>query len=109
MLIDFNTMEEKTIPGFKGGEKEVKARMLDDGAVKIIRFVIAPGASIGWHIHEDSAEVMYLLAGRGRVIEAEGEYPLSAGQACYCPKGRGHSFVNDSEEDLLLLAVVPQQ
>lgn len=109
MLIDFERIEEKTIPRFKGGEKEVQARIVDDGAVKTIRFVIAPGAGIGWHIHEDSCEVMYLLEGRGRVTEAGGAYPLSAGQACYCPKGQGHSFFNDSEEDLILLAVVPQQ
>lgn len=109
MLIDFEHIEAKTIPNFKGGEKEVNARMVDDGAARIVRFVIAPGASIGWHIHEDSCEVMYLLEGKGKVIEAGGEYPLTAGQACYCPKGQGHSFVNDSETDLVLFAVVPQQ
>jgi len=109
MLIDFENMEVKTIPHFKDGPGEVKACIADHGGCRIIRFVIGPGSGIGWHVHEDSCEVMYLLEGRGTVTEESGSYPLLAGQSCYCPKGCGHSFQNDSGEDLVLFAVVPQQ
>ena len=35
---------------------------------KIMRSVLAPGASIGLHTHETSSEVMYFLSGTGKVL-----------------------------------------
>ena len=39
----------------------------------------------------------------------DGEEPLKAGDCHYCPKGRAHSLINNSEEPLEFFAVVPQQ
>lgn len=37
MLIDFNTMEEKELEHFKGGEKSFHAKMFTDDSNKIMR------------------------------------------------------------------------
>ena len=52
---------------------------------------------------------MYFLEGRGKVLLADGEERVAAGQCHYCPKGHTHSLVNDSDADLVFFAVVPEQ
>lgn len=109
MHINFDSIDETVIPHFKGGEKEVAARMFFDGSVRIMKSTLIPGATIGWHCHEDSCEVMYVLSGVGKILEEDGESLMYPGQGCYCPKGKSHSLVNEGEEDLVIFAVVPQQ
>ena len=109
MLIDFQAITEQVIPHMRGGEKEVAARMYTDELGKIMRGKLIPGASIGLHTHDTSSEVIYILEGRGKVLY-EGAYEeVSAGACHYCPKGRAHSLINDSEEDLIFFAVIPEQ
>ena len=109
MLIDFQAITEQVIPHMRGGEKEVAARMYTDELGKIMRGKLIPGASIGLHTHDTSSEVIYILEGRGKVLY-EGAYEeVSAGSCHYCPKGRAHSLINDSEEDLIFFAVIPEQ
>ena len=42
MKIEFAKMEEKLLPNFKGGEKNLGMRMFDDGACKIMRGRLEP-------------------------------------------------------------------
>lgn len=108
MLIGFPSMTETVIPHMRGGEKEVAARMFTDPHCKIMRGKLISGASIGLHTHETSSEVIYVLSGTGKVL-CDGVYePLSAGSCHYCPMGHSHSLINDSAEDLLFFAVVPE-
>ncbi len=109
MLIDFQKIEETVIPQFKNGEKETAARMYVDPAVKIMRGRLISGASIGLHTHETSSEIIYILSGIGKVLYDGGWELLGPGSCHYCPKGHSHSLVNDSAEDLLFFAVVPEQ
>lgn len=109
MRIEFSAIPESIIPQFRGGEGDTHACMYTDPAIKIMRGKLPPGASIGLHTHEMSSEVIYILSGHGKALY-EGEYePLEAGSCHYCPKGKGHSLINDSEEDLTFFAVVPEQ
>jgi len=109
MLIDFNAMEETVIPQFLGGEGNFHTRMRVDELGKIMRGALEPGSSIGLHTHDASSEIIYILAGKGRVLY-DGEYePLSAGSCHYCPKGHSHSLINDSDALLEFFAVVPVQ
>ena len=109
MLIDFSNMEEQVIPGFLGGEGTFRARMRVDELGKIMRAALEPGSSIGLHTHDASSEIIYILAGKGKVL-CDGEYePLSAGSCHYCPKGHSHSLINDSDAMLEFFAVVPFQ
>lgn len=109
MLIDFSAMEEQVIPQFLGGEGTTRARMRVDELGKIMRGALEPGSSIGLHTHETSSEIIYILAGEGKVL-CDGVYePLTAGSCHYCPKGHSHSLINDSDALLEFFAVVPVQ
>ncbi|MBR6826007.1 MAG: cupin domain-containing protein [Oscillospiraceae bacterium] len=108
-MIDFAVMEEKVIPHFKGGEGSICVRMFDDGNIKIFRGCLAPGSSIGVHCHETSSEVIYILSGVGTALLEGVEEILYPGQCHYCPKGGTHTLMNKGTEDLVFLAVVPEQ
>ena len=114
MIIRFSQMEETILPNFKGGEKEFAANMFFDGTNRIFKGRLVPGASIGLHTHDDSCEVIFILEGRGTILETapEGETitEVSAGDCLYCPKGGTHSLRNTFEDaDLVFYAVVPKQ
>ena len=109
MLIDFKNIAEEIIPNMRGGEKEVAVKAFNDGSNKIMRGKLIPGASIGLHTHETNSETLYILEGNGKVLY-EGEYiPLPTGSCHYCPKGKSHSLINDSDADLHFFAIVPEQ
>ena len=109
MIIDFESIPLTVVPHMRDGEKEVHLRKYQDELGKIMRGKLIPGATIGMHVHETSSEVIYILSGVGKVLY-EGEYlPLQAGTTHYCPKGKGHSLINDSDGDLEFLAIIPEQ
>ena len=107
MLINFAAIEESVIPNMRGGEKEYNVRIFNDGACKIMKGRLVPGASIGLHTHETDSEMIYILSGTGTML-AEGDTEiLPAGSCHYCPKGGTHSLSNQNEEELVFLAIVP--
>ena len=109
MLIDFKNMQAEIIPNMRGGEKEVADKAFNDGSNKIMYGKLIPGATIGLHTHETNSETLYILEGNGKVLY-EGEYiPLPTGSCHYCPKGKSHSLINDSDADLHFFAIVPEQ
>ena len=109
MLIDFDKMEEQVLPHFKDGEGAFLAKMHIDDLGKIMLGRLEPGSSIGLHVHDVSSEVFYFLRGEGKVLY-DGEYErVSAGSCHYCPKGHSHSLINDGQETLEFLVVVPLQ
>lgn len=109
MLLDFNAMNETVIPRFLDGEGTVRAKMRVDELGKILRGVLEPHSSIGYHTHETSSEIIYILSGTGRVKYDDTEEPLKPGDCHYCPKGHSHSLINDTDGLLEFFAVVPQQ
>lgn len=109
MIIDFNKIEEQSIPNFKGGEKSLEARMYFDGTNRMLKGRLQPGASIGLHTHEDSCEMIFLTKGTATVIYDGERLTLNEGQCHYCPKGHSHTLINDSDEEIHITAVVPAQ
>ena len=104
------------LPNFKGGEKEFAANMFFDGTNRIFKGRLIPGATIGMHTHDDSCEVIFILDGKGAIVdrepgsETETVSPVSEGDCLYCPKGHSHSLQNTADEgDLIFYAVVPKQ
>lgn len=109
MILDFNNIEEQSLPNFKGGEKSMEARMFFDGKNRIMKSRLQPGASIGVHTHETSSEIIFLLKGNAHVLMDGEMLEFHEGQCHYCPKGHTHSLINDSESEILFVAVVPEQ
>lgn len=109
MIIDFPNIEEQSIPNFKGGEKSYEAKMFFDGQNRIMHGSLQPGASIGIHTHDTSSEIIFLVKGHAHVIFEGETFDLYEGQCHYCPKGKTHSLVNDSDSEIRFLAVVPEQ
>jgi len=108
MLLNFDTMQARTVEHMRGGEKCVTTAGYADDKIRIARGKLIPGASIGLHPHEGSLEVIYILSGSGR-IECDGEIErVSAGLAHYCADGSSHTFINDGEEEIVYFAVIPQ-
>ena len=109
MQIPFETMEYTVLKNFKGGEGEALVRMHQDDMGKVAQITLPVGASIGYHTHDTSSEIMYFLSGKGTVTIDGIPETVSAGLCHYCKKGSSHGLVNDGEEDLVFFAVVPQQ
>ena len=110
MLIDFINMEETIVPHSRGGEKDtIMRRFTDELGNRIMTMKLVPGASIGYHMHEDESEIMYILKGSGKMLYDGGYEILTAGQGHLCPKGHSHGFINNTDEDLEFFAVVAKQ
>ena len=61
MLINFNDIEDVTMPGMNSGTGTMSAKMHMDEHGKIIPCSIHPGGSIGVHKHETSDDIKSLL------------------------------------------------
>ncbi len=108
MIIDFENIKEEVINNFKGGEGELDTRNFVDESNKIMLSTLKPGASSGYHIHEQNCEIVYIISGKGYFKYDDTIERIAAGKVHYCPKGHGHSMVNDGKEDLVYLAIVPE-
>lgn len=109
MILDFKNTEPTYIPNFKGGEKYISAKMHYDSKNRILHGTLVPGATIGLHKHETNSEIIYILSGKGKVQYDGEEFEISEGMVHYCQKGHTHSLINNSENDLVFFAVVPEQ
>lgn len=109
MKIQFEQLSQKRLESFWGGEGALCAKMYVDEQNKILRGVLAPGHSIGYHIHDTSSEIIFFLSGSGKTVTDGVEEAVAAGDCHYCQKGQHHMLINDGDEDLVFYAVVPQQ
>lgn len=72
------------------------------------RITVLPHSSIGVHTHTDDEEIIYILKGKAQVLIDGVMYPLEEGNAYLTKKGENHSVVNNSEELLVMLAVITE-
>ena len=108
MKILFDQMPDTVLEHFNGGEGQFVAKMFNDGKCKILRGLLSPGCSIGMHTHKSNSEVIYVLSGTGKMLIDDGEEILTAGDIHYCPQGHSHSFIIESDAELIFLGVVPE-
>jgi len=108
-IINFDSIEENVQNGFKGGEGDVAFRIFKDDLNKVMRVRMTPHSSVGQHSHETDSEIIMVLKGTGKIVFDGNEMPISEGVVHYCPKGHGHTIINDSDDELYLCCVVPQQ
>ena len=109
MLLNFNEIQEATIPGMNGGTGIMTARLYMDEQGKIIPCSIHAGGSIGLHRHETSDDINYVLSGAGMAICDGQEENLQPGTCHICKKGSDHSIINTGDEDLVLLTIVVER
>ena len=114
MIIRLEDIQESILPAFKGGDKEFRANMFFDGHNRLFKGRLVPGSSIGLHNHEDSCETIFILSGKGTILEIEdGVETLKEvlpGDCLFCAKGHSHSLSNTSDsEDLVFYASVVMQ
>ncbi len=109
MKMKLQDLQESCISGFKDGVGNTYLRMFEDSLGKVLLGRLEPGASIGLHSHDTSSEVILILSGKGKALCNGSMETLDAGDCHYCPKGQSHSLMNQSEEELVFFAVVPEQ
>lgn len=94
----------------RGGKKHVEITDLSAGLPGKLRLfsllTLIPGASIGYHVHEDETEMFYFLEGNGRVQDDEKSFDISAGDSLATFSGHGHSVENTGDTDLVILAAI---
>ncbi len=106
MLIDFNALDEMTIPGMNDGAGTMTCRMFNDEKYRIIPTTIHPGGSIGPHVQESGDDMNYVISGHGKAVCDGAEEELQPGVMHICPQGSTHSIANTGEEDLAMLTIV---
>lgn len=106
MRINFNELNEMTMPGMNHGTGQMTVRMYHDDKYRIIPTVIHAGGSIGVHIQNSGDDLNYILSGTGKAICDGTEESLSAGVMHICPKGSVHTIMNTGEDDLVMLTIV---
>lgn len=109
MLLNFNKMENMTLPGMNSGTGTMAAKMHMDEQGKIILCSIHAGGSIGLHKHGTGDDINYVLSGSGKAFCDRQEEILIPGTCHICKKGFEHSIVNTGSADLLLLTVVVER
>lgn len=71
----------------------------------LAKATLAPGAAVGYHIHESDAEAYYFLSGIGEYTDGTTVSPVSAGDVTYTPIGEGHGIKNVGKENLVFIAL----
>lgn len=106
MIIDFNKLNEITMPCMNNGTGEMTVRMYNDENYRIVPTAIHPGGSIGLHTQNSGDDMNYILSGTGKAVCDGAEEELSAGVMHICPKGSEHTIINTGNDDLVMLTIV---
>lgn len=71
-----------------------------NGSAALTLLEMAPGMTVPMHQHTDSAELIYILSGKGRLL---GRRPrtVSPGDALYIPAGAPHGFENRGKQPVV--------
>ena len=94
----------------RGGKKQVEMTKLSaqlPGKVRLFNVMtLIPGASIGYHVHENESEMFYFIEGNGRVQDDDQFFDVTAGDTMATFSGHGHAVENTGDTDLVILAAI---
>lgn len=100
-------------PNMRGGNGQaVVTDILNKGEYKgssrlLGTITLAPGCSIGTHVHENEEEVFYVIEGTATYLDNGETVTLYKGDSCICLGGETHSIANGAEEgDLVIFAAI---
>lgn len=97
---------------FRGGEGKVYVSYFvneereSPGALRIMRIVIPPGSSIGYHQHVGEEEVYFVLKGRGEVNDDGKVCEVKPGDLVLTRSGSYHGIRCLGDEPLEIFAMV---
>jgi len=67
--------------------------------------ILHVGKETRGHYHEGQEEVYFFIFGKGRMILADEEFYVTAGDVVIIPDGQFHRVINDGETDLVFNTV----
>lgn len=105
--------QEQTVTNrenMRGGNGTVKLEglvaQLPFNARLFSKITLVPGASIGYHVHENETELFYFAQGRGLANDDGNVVEVEAGDAMATANGHGHGVENNSSEDMVIIAAI---
>lgn len=111
-MIRRNEEQTNVFKNIRGGMGEIQITELlkpDEFCEKgrlFSKMVIKPGNSIGSHVHSGDFEAYYVLKGQGKYIDNGTEERIYAGDFTLTRDGEEHQLINDTKEDLEIIALV---
>jgi mannose-6-phosphate isomerase-like protein (cupin superfamily) len=111
MIIRRNEMRTEEKTKMRGGEGTVGfVHFTEGGAMKNARLLaeltLPPGASIGYHQHDNETEYFIFVSGSGMVNDNGAEVPVNAGDVMVTGNGASHGVKNTGPASLVLYAVI---
>lgn len=68
---------------------------------------LKPGCSIGYHQHIGNTEPYFILEGKGTFVDNDGSRTeVGPGDACLIEVGQSHALENNSDQDLVFMALI---
>lgn len=89
MIIDFNEINEVTIPGMNDGTGTMAVRMYHNERYRIVFTTLHPGGSIGLHTQTNGDDMNYVISGSGKAFCDGKEEILRAGGDAHLSQGLG--------------------
>ena len=94
----------------RGGKKYVEQTQLSAQLPERMRIfnvmTLIPGASIGYHVHENESEMFFFIEGNGRVQDDDEFHDVTAGDCMATFSGHGHGVENTGDTNLVILAAI---
>jgi quercetin dioxygenase-like cupin family protein len=94
-----------------GAEKVLKQLIIgkdegwDSHAMRL--FTVAPGGHTPRHTHPEVYHVNFIVSGKG-ILHIDGkDYEIEQGSIAYVPGEKEHQYTNTSDEELVLICIVP--
>jgi mannose-6-phosphate isomerase-like protein (cupin superfamily) len=111
MVIHRNEMRTEQKEKMRDGEGTVTITHFVDGntmqnARMLAEMSLPPGASIGYHQHNNETEYFTFVSGTGTVNDNGKEIPVKPGDVMVTGNGACHSVKNIGAETLVLHAVI---
>lgn len=113
MVVEKRDMAVEIREQMRGGAGQAEITKLSavlPGNVRLFAQIrLAPGCSIGYHVHENETEMFAFVSGCGRVKDDDAERDVKAGDSMLTFPGHGHAVMNNGDEDLILIAAIVKE
>ena len=112
MIKKAGSLKKIEVKNAQGGLNSIFADLILEGdefnkAGRLFNFVtFPPNSSIGYHVHENESETYVILKGHGIYNDNGTEVEVKAGDVTVCPPGEGHGLYNNSDEDIVIVALI---